>query len=312
MSVGELQLAGRLAGVKENGDDKSVTVQAIVRRLAEVVGSDPNDPAGVERACLRKVAHDLGRDTALAGGTEVPEAEILEPLLVQVARQTLPIWRVSAAVLTLQGPLMRTEVTKVFEQVFLRVYPSDSSLQMLREVVGGLPPTAPMPSGLEVAGRVKTDATLLTSHPAWVEPTLVLILVLACADGKFNKEEERYFHAVADRIGVPLNAAQKLRDEVTAAFWSRRARLAPVHTEDPVEVRRNTLRAASATLETRGVLTLLAAVVCEEAVQAVHGGDKLHKDSWSKRLLGGLLGRGGQQDDILGLVMLTHICRPPS
>lgn len=308
MSPGELELASRLAGVKSSGSDPTAAVQAIVRRVAEVAGCNPADGDVVAREILRRLAHDVGVDAEAAGEGDL-ERQMFEPLLAQAARLTLPVWRVCATLLALQPRSVRPECAELLERVFSRVCPSDEAMQVLRECVAAVPPSDAMPSGVDAAARVQADSTALAAHPLWVEAALKLTLVLACSDGKFNKEKERYYHAVARRIGVAVEPSQKLRDEVTAAFWSRRARLAPPGTENPAEVRTNSLRAAYDTLESQGAFTLLAAVVCDGAAEAIRRDDKAQKSSWSQRLLGGILGRERKDDSLLQLALFAFIIR---
>lgn len=309
MSPSELELASRLAGVKANGSDPAAAVQTIIRRVAEITGVNPADGAAVERECLRRIAQDLSVEGTAEGDPEAFEKRLFGPLLAQAARQTLPVWRIGATLLALQSRTARPECAEFVERIFRRVCPSEAALRVLQECVAAVPPTEAMPSGVEVAGRVQADATSLVARPLWVEATLKLTLVVACSDGKFNKEEERYYHAVAQRIGVPVDPAQKLRDEVTSVFWSRRARLAPPGTENPAEVRVNSLRAAYDTLENMNVFTLLSAVVCDGASEVVRRDDRSQKGSWSQRLIGGILGRDRKNDGLLQLALLAYICR---
>lgn len=308
MDHAALALAARMAGVRTDGSDAAVR-RAIVQRLADEAGTRATDLNALDRECLHQISRTLHVESA-SGDTLAVEERLFGPLLARVATHTLPIWRLAACLAMLHPSSARSDCVGFVERIFRCALPAQAAVRALREAIETIPQPSTLPSGAAAADLVRGDILTIARHTTWIEPVLSLVIATACADGKFNKEEERFFHAVAERLGIPLERAQQMRETLTSAFWSRRARLAPAHTETPAEGRAHSLQAAYDLLETQGVLLSLKALVCEAVSAVVGRSDKATKGSWSFRLLGGLLGRSRDDDSLLRVALFAYLCRP--
>lgn len=310
MGPEELAIAARLAGVKDVDAAPPVIVQAIVQRLGQTVGSDDEDPSRVERDCLKWLANSLRISIAPEAQVSAAEHRLFGPLLKQAARQTLPLWRVAAHMIALNTRTVRTDMIGLFERIAWRVLPQPDALEVIRQILSDIPPETAVASGIEIAGAVRADLAQLKEHPNWVDPTLLLILLLGFSDGKFNREEERFFMSIATGLDVTLEGAQRMRDDTTATFWSRRARLAPRNTEKPSEVRTNSLNAAYTTVEHIGLFNRLIDIVCSACVETVSQTAAASRPAWPMRLLAHLTGRSNNGSTgflVLRVALMAYI-----
>lgn len=302
MSFSELSMAARVAGVKaDDGDDPAEIAEAIVARLGHAVGSAGTDPASIDKDCVKWLAHALKSSLPAGSGPDL----LLGPLFVHAARQTLPIWRVAGYMMSLNAKTVRKDQVELIDRMVWRVMPHADALEVVRTGLQKLPAEGSIVSGLEMASAAQVDLSAVAAHRDWILVTLDLCLVLAMSDGKFQREEERCYAAMAQKLGLALEAAQTLRDKVTTTFWSRRARLAPPNTEQPAQVRANSLKAAFNTLEHDGTFDVLAAIVRAECVKAGPGGSA--KPAWPMRLIAQISGRGnGDLETVLQVMIMAY------
>ncbi|NDD28603.1 MAG: hypothetical protein EB084_10100 [Proteobacteria bacterium] len=310
MAPTDLLLAAHMAGLQ--GDATATDPAAyVIKRLAERLSVARPDLRTVGEACFEYLSGELGGVSLETCADPAARAdELFQPLLALAVRDLAPLWRAPATMLAVQEPSHRRDVIKVLERVFVRVLPSEVGLLSLRESTEAVLPDRAVASGFEAGRTAPFDTAIFASRPAWVRPALSIALVLACADGKFTKEEERLYFAMADRFEVSHGAATRLRDQLIAAYWSRRAHLAPASTEQPAEVRVNSLRAAYDVLEGAGVYTELAGFTCQAAVRAAQQALASQRASWSQRVFGGLLGRERIDPVVLQIALLCYICAP--
>lgn len=313
MSPDEVAAAARTAGVKTDSGDAAAAVQAIVQRLGQTVGSASSETAIVERDCIQWIARALHVSIAADAQTAAAENRLFVPLLVKATRQMLPMWRIAAHMVALNARSVREDAISLLERIFWRVLPSVDALDVLREELASLPGDGVVVSGVEMADAVRPDVGQVAPQKAWIEPLLQLCLVLGFSDGKFNREEERYFLAIANGLGVVLEPAQTLRDTTTRAFWSRRARLAPRNTENPLEVRANSLKAAYDCLDHIGAFNALTDLVCSVCVKMV-GGTTQEGTRWPMRWLAQLTGRASPSGDnpVLRVALMAYVVEKAS
>jgi hypothetical protein len=291
MDPDELAIVCRVAGVRSTSNDPAELVTAIVQRVGQTIGSADNDPATVERAALRYLSDTLRVSIAADVQPGAAENRLFVPLLKQAARTMQPFWRVAATGVVLNTRTIREDATRLFERIYWRVLPCPDALDIAREVIDGLPHETAVVSGVETAHSVQGQVAEVATHRSWVEPILLTILILGFSDGKFHKEEERYYSQVAQGLGLSLENASALRDQTTGTFWSRRARLSPRNTEKPSEVRANSLKAAYNTLEHVGTFHQLIEIVGDCCVQNVAAQAVPQATTWTRRLLASLTGR---------------------
>src|SRR5206468_2251353 len=161
--------------------------------------------------CLLWLADALGVTPPVAP-TPTVEEHLLVPLLVEGARRTFPIWRLSAHMVALNTRAVRKEAFDLFDRVVWRVLPSEKAFEVVRSAMQAVPPDGVVTGGVEMASLAEPDIGAVASKREWIEPVLSLCLLLSMSDGKFSRDEERFYHAVAEGIGVSVDNANALRD----------------------------------------------------------------------------------------------------
>jgi hypothetical protein len=122
---------------------------------------------------------------------------------------------------------------------------------------------------------------------------LMLNHVMALSDGRYEQPEEVFMQGLADQLKVDRADAERVRAEVTEAFWKQLTKLGGGtyqstgrQTEEELSIN---MQAAQRTLEVTGGLASFSQEVEQGFVHSLHL--SLHKDSaFRKGLKGGALG----------------------
>lgn len=285
MSPGELAAAANGAGMKVEGSKTEVLADSILRRLGQTVGNASGDAASIDSDCLRYLCEQFRLPAPTEANGLPAEDRVFAPLLVQAARVTLPIWRLGGHMAALNVQNVRQGALDVMDRLSRRVLPVDEALAVISQEEARLPSVGAVMSGLDMAARLDDDLAAIAGRRDWIEVTLLMCLALAMSDGKFHKEEERYYLTVAQRLGLDLDRANDLREKTITSFWALRARLAPPGTEAPPEVKTNSLKAAYNTFEHVGAFRTLSAIIRAACVAAAWGENAPKPAAWPTRLL---------------------------
>ncbi|HEY3997367.1 MAG TPA: hypothetical protein VGO93_00785 [Candidatus Xenobia bacterium] len=220
----------------------------LIQGLAALIGSPADDPVTIEQHVLVWMAAQYGL------AEPAPES-IFAHVWEETARLVMPVWTVAAGMALLGVPACRDGERQALDRVSFRLIPSTRMRRAMSEEWAHLSQSSPTADAL--LGHLGPQFHLLHQRPELIPSTLALCMVVALADGRLQREETRLFEGVADILRVGTTTATAIREKINHGFWHCRSNIVPPTTEQPDEIRSNSLRAAQLTLEQHGVLPLL-------------------------------------------------------
>ncbi|MCA9790277.1 MAG: hypothetical protein KC910_00720 [Candidatus Eremiobacteraeota bacterium] len=261
MQPAELRTLGGLAGLEDRELHKLATTDALVARLmswmGKVVGCKSHDEEAIERAVIEWMSKRWSLNFAADDDIGAMERNLRVAIAEDSAKHLVPFWEVGCAMAYVGPEDAVTPKLELMEKAASRLVPSQTARQQMRkawEVRRSAEDTDALLATLadEIA-FIKADGEL-------VQPTLVLSLVVALADGRFGVEEEQFYERLADMLGVSHSVAEQVLKHVNSIYWDKLREVAPKRTDTPTELHETklqALRAAHLTLETSGVMESL-------------------------------------------------------
>ena len=274
MSIGELGLGARLAGLKVDpatADSKEL-LQKLLDWMGSTLGCPDRQPAELERATILWLAQAAGVEPLPGEPLEDLENRVWEYFSEDAARRLMPVWRVGSCMAALGPPEALADERELLDRVAVRLLPSEKARAAMRSNWEALC-SKPARHHSEVLERLAPDLAALSTQPDLVKPTLVLALVVALADSSFELEEARLYDKIAAGLGLEPGTAARIKEKVSHLFWDARDRLVPRRRgEEPEFSHELSLRAAHESLEAAGILEELREEISSEFLAGLHHG----------------------------------------
>ncbi len=275
MDQDELLGAARMVGidpVREGLRDKEALRLRLLSWMAARLGvSGAWTAESVERTALEWLAAQTDHPFDSSTPTSELEHGLWSHITEEAARQLLPVWRIASSMASLGPPSALSEEVQLLDRVAERVFPSGKARDEMRRGWEDYCSRSVMLAS-DLIGGLKDDLKEVAANPELVTPTLVLTLVVAMADAKYEAEESKLFLAVAQALGLEERVAEGVQEKVARTFWDTRREL---NTEVLGE-HKASLIAAHKTLEASGALRSLVTEVQSGFLEHLH--QSLFKD----------------------------------
>lgn len=328
MSADELKIAARLAGIDPEHPprDRKALTDRILHWVQGAVGAPTDQPEEVEHAAALWLADVAGLEAGEGETSAVLEERVWGRLTEDAAKHLIPVWKIASSMAALGPPDALADERKLLDNVAERLLPSEKTRAAMRREWEALCATPVRHHG-ELVERLGPELEALAERPELIKSTLILTLVVAMADSNFEFEEARLYERIAARLGVDKDVAEKLKEQVSRAFWDAKERLSPrfTGTEDHKLTHEISLRAAHESLETVGGLEDLEEEAATGFLAGLHRGIFQDRDfqkgmkAWRKTPLHWPVGlavgfthylrgrmRKGTQRNLLQFLYLAH------
>lgn len=269
MDRDELSGAATMLGInpaREGLGDEEALRQRLLGWMSQRLGL-PGDSSAqqIERSALEWLAGQTDLKPDPAEPSNELEDRLWEHVTEDASKHLIPVWRIASCMASLGPPAALNEEIQLLDKVAERIFPSGKTRDEMRkgwEVFCSRP--VMVASGL--LEDLKPELEQVARHPELITPTLVLSLVVAMADAKYEMEESKLFMMVAKELGLTEQAAESVQEQVSRAFWDARREL---NTEVLGE-HKASLMAAHKTLETSGALKSLLSEVQSGYLEHLH------------------------------------------
>lgn len=269
MGRDELAGAATMLGIdpaREGLRDEAALRGRLVRWIAERLGlAGATPPEQVERAALEWLAAQVDLPGQPGEPVDALEHRLWEHITDDAARHLMPVWRVASCMASLGPPAALNEEVQLLDRVAERVFPSGRAREEMRKGWEAYC-SRPVMTATSLLETLAPELKQVAGHQELITPTLVLTLVVAMADAKYELEESKLFMLVAKHLGLTEKAAESVQEQVTRAFWDARREL---NTEVLGE-HKASLIAAHKTLESSGALKSLLTEVQSGYLEHLH------------------------------------------
>lgn len=240
----------------EGCETREELLQHILAWMAEVVGSKSEDQLAIERDVVEWTARAWKIDAGSSDSTSDIEKRLRVAIADESSKQLAPFWEVGCA-MALVGPeeAMGPKL-QLMEAASSRLIPSSSARKNLS--ASWQQKRRPEGSWEDVLESLQDDIEILKADPGISESSLALSLVVALSDGRFGSEEEFFYAALAERLGIQSSQAGDIQTRVNTQYWENehalRSSKGPAAGEDAHAQKYRALKAAHLTLESSGIL----------------------------------------------------------
>lgn len=274
----ELITVASLADLREKDitacENQGELIERILKWMGSVVGTKAQEPYQIEREVVAWMAHYWGLEVSKDEDTGQIERRIRVAIAEESGKHLMPFWEVGCAMAYIGPEDAVGPKLELMETAASRLVPSQSARNELRKA-WETNRKGEGASWQAVLDALSGHIEKLKKDRDMVEPTLVLSLVVALADGRFGLEEDQFYEQLGRRLEAPHMLVQDLKKRINGLFWEKQLEVSPsARTDDPEsrETKLAALKAAHLTLETTGVLRTL-----ESEVQSGFLG-QLHKN----------------------------------
>lgn len=275
MSPDELKIAARLAGIdpERNPMERQALIGRLLDWVRDAVGAPTDEPEEVERSATVWLAEVAGLEPSPGETPDHLEERVWGRLTEDAAKHLIPVWKVASSMAALGPADALADERKLLDNVARRLLPSESTRAAMRQEWESMC-AQPVRHHSELVERLAPELKALSERPDLIKSTLVLTLVVAMADSNFELEEDRLYDRIAAKLGVDKDVAERLKTEVSRAFWDAKERLSPRFTgvEDVRITHEISLRAAHESLERVGGLEELEEEAATGFLAGLHRG----------------------------------------
>ncbi len=273
MDTAELQTLGRLAGLDQKALDgeHDQLVGRLLAWMGEVVGCRGRQPEEIERSVITWFAERFDIETEGASVDRL-EGQIRRVIAEESSEELLPFWEVGCAMAFIGPQEAVAPKLELMETAASRLVPSQSARSRMKELWTSRYQEQQDPE--QLLADLADDIARLKKQPDLLEPTLVLGLVVALADGRFGVEEEQFYERLASELGLSHIQHEAIKKRVNGIYWESLREVGPKRRSDQkesqTEAKLRALMAAHKTLETSGITESLKEEVSSGFLAQLH------------------------------------------